>query len=635
MTVAAQKEKLGFQTEVRQLLDLMVHSLYSNKEIFLRELISNASDAADKLRFEALSDDQLFETDAELKIRVDYDKDARTITVTDNGIGMSRQEVIENIGTIAKSGTRQFFDALTGDAAKDAELIGQFGVGFYSSFTVAERVTLTTRRAGAGREQGVRWESNGEGEYTIETVDRARRGTRVVLHLREDDDEFLDGYRLRHVISKYSDHISLPIVMAKEGDEEKGEETVNSATALWTKSKSEITQEDYDEFYKHVSHDFEAPMAHVHTKVEGNLEYTSLLYIPARSPFDLWDRAARRGIKLYVRRIFIMDDAEHFMPSYLRFVRGVIDSADLPLNISREILQHNKQIDAMRGGSVKKVLGVLEGMLKNEPEKYAEFWKEFGRVFKEGLIDDTSNREAVAKLILVSSTHTDSEEPSVALDDYVERMKEGQEKIYYITAANFGTAKNSPHLEVFRKNNIEVLLLTDDVDEIAMMHLDEFQGKSLQSVTKGDLDLGDLIEQHDEENQASEKESHGGLIERIKTALGERVQEVRLTDRLTSSPACLVAGEHEMSAHLERLLRASGQNVPGQKPILELNPDHGIVKALKGEEDEERFDDWVQILFDQALLSEGGQLEDPTNFVRRVNQMLSKIYSAESGGDSG
>lgn len=634
MTVEAQKEQLGFQTEVRQLLDLMIHSLYSNKEIFLRELISNASDAADKLRFEALSDDQLFETDADLKIRIDFDKDAGTVTVTDNGIGMTRQEVIDNIGTIAKSGTRQFFETLTGDAAKDAELIGQFGVGFYSSFTVAERVTLTTRRAGAGRDEGVRWESNGEGEYTIETVDRARRGTQVVLHLREDDREFLDGYRIRHVVSKYSDHISLPIVMAKEGDEEKGEETVNSATALWTKSKSEISQEDYEEFYKHVSHDFEAPMAHVHTKVEGSLEYTSLLYIPARSPFDLWDRATRRGIKLYVRRIFIMDDAEHLMPSYLRFVRGVIDSADLPLNISREILQHNKQIDSIRGGSVKKVLGVLENMLKNEPEKYAGFWKEFGRVFKEGLIDDASNREAIAKLILVTSTHTDTEEPTVSLDDYMERMKEGQEKIYYITAANFGTAKNSPHLEVFRKNNIEVLLLTDDVDEIAMMHLDEFQGKSLQSVTKGDLDLGDLIEQTDEEGQEAKEETHGGVIERIKTTLGERVQEVRLTDRLTSSPACLVAGEHEMSAHLERLLRASGQDVPGQKPILELNPDHGIVKALSAEQDGERFDDWVQILFDQALLSEGGQLEDPSNFVRRVNKMLSEVYSAESRGDS-
>ena len=630
MTVEAQKEKLGFQTEVRQLLDLMIHSLYSNKEIFLREVISNASDAADKLRFEALSDDQLFEGDGELKIRLDYDKEARTITITDNGVGMSRQEVIDNIGTIAKSGTRQFFEALTGDSAKDAELIGQFGVGFYSAFIVCDRVTLITRRAGAGRDEGVRWESDGEGEYTIETVDRARRGTQIVLHLREDQDEFLDGYRLRHVISKYSDHISLPIVMDKEGDEEKAEETVNSATALWTKSKSEITQEDYDEFYKHVSHDFEAPMAHVHTKVEGNLEYNSLLYIPAHSPFDLWDRSTRRGIKLYVRRIFIMDDAEHLMPSYLRFVRGVIDSADLPLNISREILQHNKQIDSIRGGSVKKVLGLLEGMLKNDPEKYAQFWKEFGRVFKEGLIDDPTNREMVAKLIHVSSTHTDSADPSVSLENYMERMKEGQEKIYYITAANFGTAKNSPHLEVFRKNDIEVLLLTDDVDEIAMMHLEEYQGHALQSVTKGDLDLGDLIERAEEDEESDKEETHADLIERVKTSLGERVQEVRLTDRLTSSPACLVAGEHEMSAHLERLLKASGQSVPGQKPILELNPEHGIVKTLTSENDDERFDDWAQILFDQALLSEGGQLEDPSAFVRRLNQMLSELYDAKT-----
>ena len=631
MAVEAQKEKLGFQTEVRQLLDLMIHSLYSNKEIFLRELISNASDAADKLRFEALTDDQLFAGDSELKIRLDFDKTARTLTITDNGIGMSRQEVIDNIGTIAKSGTRQFFEALTGDEAKDAALIGQFGVGFYSSFIVSERVTLITRRAGAGRDEGVRWESDGQGEYTIETVDRARRGTQVVLHLREDADEYLDGYRLRHVVTKYSDHISLPIVMAKEGDDEdKGEETVNSATALWTKSKSDITQEDYDEFYKHVSHDFEAPMAHVHTKVEGNLEYSALLFIPARSPFDLWDRATRRGIKLYVRRIFIMDDAEHFMPSYLRFVRGVIDSADLPLNISREILQHNKQIDSMRAGSVKKVLGLLEGMAENEAEKYTKFWQEFGRAFKEGLIEDSANRETVAKLIRVSSTFTDVAEPTVTLDEYVERMKEGQDKIYYICAANFGTAKNSPHLEVFRKNNIEVLLLTDDVDEIAMMHLAEYQGHGLQSVTKGDLDLGELIERDGEDEEAPKEDKHEGLVERVKTSLGERVQEVRLTDRLTSSPACLVAGEHEMTAHLERLLRASGQNVPNQTPILELNPDHGIVKALSTEGNDQRFDDWAHILFDQALLSEGGQLEDPSAFVRRLNQMLSERYSTDT-----
>ena len=630
MTGAAQKEKLGFQTEVRQLLSLMIHSLYSNKEIFLRELISNASDAADKLRFEALSDDGLFEGEGELQIRLAFDKEARTVTITDNGIGMSRQEVIDNIGTIAKSGTRQFFEALTGDAAKDAELIGQFGVGFYSAFIVADRVTLITRRAGVGRDEGVRWESDGEGEYTVETVDRARRGTQVVLHLREDQDEFLDGHRLRHVVGKYSDHISLPIIMDKEGEEEKSEETINSATALWTKSKSDITQDEYDEFYKHVSHDFEAPMAHVHTKVEGNLEYISLLYIPTHSPFDLWDRSTRRGIKLYVRRIFITDDAEHLMPSYLRFVRGVIDSADLPLNISREILQHNKQIDSIRGGSVKKILGLLEGMLKNDTEKYAEFWREFGRVFKEGLIDDPGNREAIAKLMQVSTTHTDLEEPDITLDQYVERMEEGQEKIYYITAANFGTAKNSPHLEVYRKNDIEVLLLCDDVDEIAMMHLGEYQGHQLQSVTNGDLDLGDLIKRDEDDDESSNEDSHEGLVERIKASLGERVQEVRVTDRLTSSPACLVAGEHEMSAHLERLLKASGQNVPNQKPILEINPNHGIVKTLTREDDDGRFNDWTKILFDQALLSEGGQLEDPSGFVRRLNQMLAELYANNS-----
>ena len=628
MTVDAQKEKLGFQTEVRQLMDLMIHSLYSNKEIFLRELVSNASDAADKLRFEALSDNELFEGDGDLKIRIDYDKSARTVTITDNGVGMTRQEVIDNIGTIAKSGTRQFFEALTGDAAKDAELIGQFGVGFYSSFIVADRVTLISRRAGLSREEGVRWESGGEGEFSIETVDRAKRGTQVVLRLREDESEFLDGYRLRSVIRKYSDHISLPILMAKEGEDETGEETVNSATALWTKSKNEISQEDYDEFYKHVAHDFDAPMAHIHTRVEGNLEYTSLLYIPSRVPFDLWDRTARRGIKLYVRRIFIMDDAEQLMPPYLRFVRGVVDSADLPLNISREILQHNKQIDSIRAGSVKKVLGLLEAMIKNEPEKYERFWKEFGRVLKEGLIDDSANREDIAKLIRVSSTHTDSEDQAIALDEYVDRMKEGQDKIYFITAANFATAKHSPHLEVFRKNGIEVLLLSDDVDEIAMMHLMEYQGHSLQSVTKGDLDLGSLIDQTEDQTETA-KDVHGALIERVKEVLDGRVQEVRITRRLTDSPACLVADEHEMSAHLQRLLQSAGQNVPGQKPIMELNPDHGLVKALADEKDDARFKDWAQILFDQALLSEGGQLEDPSAFVRRLNNMLSDLYAAK------
>lgn len=626
MSVDAQKEKLGFQTEVRQLLDLMIHSLYSNKEIFLRELVSNASDAADKLRFEALSDGELFEGDGDLSIRVDYDKEAHTVTVTDNGIGMSREEVIDHIGTIAKSGTRQFFDSLTGDAAKDAELIGQFGVGFYSSFIVADRVVLTTRRAGMARQEGVRWESSGDGEYTVETIDRAKRGTQVVLHLREAEVEFADGFRLRSILRKYSDHISLPIVMREEGEDKSADETVNSATALWRRAKNEIEQEEYDEFYKHVAHDFEAPLAYVHSRVEGKLEYASLLFIPARAPFDLWDKNTRRGIKLYVRRIFIMDDAEDLMPSYLRFVRGVIDSADLPLNISRETLQRNKQIESIRAGSVKKVLGLLAGIAENEAEKFAMFWAEFGRVLKEGLIDDPGNREAVAKLLRFSSTHADSAVQDVSLADYVGRMKEGQEKIFFITAGNFDTARNSPHLEVFRSKGIEVLLLSDDVDEIAVMHLVEFDGKPLQSVSKGSLDLGELAgEEKEETDEGSSESEHAALIERVKACLGERVKDVRITRRLSVSPACLVADEDEMSAHLERLLVSAGQKVPGSKPIFELNPEHVLVKALHKETDEQRFTDLSHILFDQALLSEGGQLEEPTAFVRRLNEMLSRL----------
>jgi len=628
MTVETSKEKLGFQTEVKQLLGLMINSLYSNKEIFLRELVSNASDAADKLRFEALSNQDLYERDGELNIRVSYDKDARTVTVSDNGIGMSRQEVIDNVGTIAKSGTRQFFDSLTGDEARDAQLIGQFGVGFYSSFIVADRVTLITRRAGAARTEGVRWESSGEGEFTVESLDRAKRGTEVVLHLKEGEDEFLDGFRIRTILRRYSDHISLPVVMESESEEEAeaGDETVNSATALWTRSKSEITDEEYDEFYKHVSHDYESPLIHIHSRVEGNLEYTSLLYVPARAPFDLWDRSARRGVKLYVRRVFIMDDAENLMPNFLRFVRGVIDSADLPLNISREILQQNKQIDSMRAGSVKKVLSMLDGLAVNDSEKYEQFWKEFGRVLKEGLIEDTANREAIAKLARFATTHTGLDDQSESLENYVSRMKEGQDKIFFITAANFGTASNSPHLEVFKKNGIEVLLLTDDVDEIAFMHLMEFDGHQLQAITKGDLDLGELIETTEDEQ--SDDTVHDAFIERVKTSLGDTVKDVRITHRLTDSPACLVADEHEMSAHLERLLRSSGQTVPGQTPIMELNPDHAIVKALALQPNGTSFDDWTHILFDQALLSEGGQLKDPSAFVRRLNRMLTALFEA-------
>lgn len=623
MNVKSKKETLGFQTEVRQLLDIMIHSLYSNKEIFLRELISNASDAADKLRFEALSDEGLYEGDGELKIWVSYDKDARTVSIRDNGVGMSREEVIEHIGTIAKSGTRHFFESLTGDQAKDAQLIGQFGVGFYSSFIVADTVTLVTRRAGFGPEHGVQWESKGEGDFTIETVSRPTRGTEVILHLRDGEDEFLDGNRLRTIIGKYSDHISLPILMRKEGkDAGDEEETINSATALWTRSKNEIKEDEYHEFYKHVAHDFEAPLAYLHSRVEGKMEYTSLLFIPARVPFDLWDRTSRHGVKLYVRRIFVMDDAEQLMPTYLRFVRGVVDSNDLPLNISREILQKNKQIDAIRSGSVKKVLGVLDNIASNDAEKYATFWKQFGRVLKEGIIEDSKNQESLSKLLRFSSTHADSDEQTVSLEEYIGRMKEDQESIYYITAESLATAKNSPHLEIFKDKGVEVLLMTDEVDEWVVTHLTEFQGKSLKSVSKGALDLGKL-EGDDEKSKAKQAESeHKDIVDRIYKSLGERVKEVRISHRLTTSPACLVADEHEIGAHLERLLKATGQQISGSKPIMELNPEHPIVKRLGEESNAQRFDDWAHILFDQALLSEGGQPDDPAGFVKRLNEMF-------------
>jgi molecular chaperone HtpG len=646
MTVDAHKETLGFQTEVSQLLDLMIHSLYSNKEIFLRELISNASDAADKLRFEALSDDALYEGNTDLKIWVSFDKDARTITVRDNGIGMSREEVIEHLGTIAKSGTKEFFNSLTGDQTKDTQLIGQFGVGFYSCFIVADKVTLLTRRAGLEASHGVKWESTGEGEYSIETLERPEHGTEVILHLRPDEDEFLSDYRLHEIIKKYSDHITLPVVMPKvkttegdaEGDgENKAEKTieiedevVNSAQALWTRSKNEISDEEYTEFYKHVAHDFEAPLAHLHNKVEGRNEYTTLLFIPARAPFDLWDRNNHRGVKLYVRRVFIMDDNEKLLPPYLRFIRGVIDSNDLPLNISREILQHNKQIETIRSGTVKKVLNTLENLAKNEPDKYATFWKEFGKVLKEGIVDDPSNKERIAKLLRFSTTFDDNPTPKFSLEDYVGRMKEGQNKIYYITAESFAAAKNSPHLEIFRKKGIEVLLLSDNIDEWLSMHLTEFDGKSLQSVTKGELDLGDL--ENEDEKKEAEKASDAlkPILERIKNTLGEKVKEVRITHRLTSSPACLVADAHGMDASLERLLKSAGQSLPGSQPIMEINPQHAIVKALKDEKDDKRFEDWVFILFDQALLSEGGQLDDPAAFVGRMNDMFVSMGNLSS-----
>jgi molecular chaperone HtpG len=629
MSNETHKENLSFQTEVRQLLKLMIHSLYSNKEIFLRELISNASDAADKLRFEALSDDALYEGDSALKIRIAFDKEARTVTISDNGIGMSRQEVIDNIGTIAKSGTREFFSALTGDQAKDAHLIGQFGVGFYSAFIVADKVTLTTRRAGLTAEHGVRWESAGEGEYSLETVEKAGHGTEVTLHLREGEDELLSSWRIKSIIRKYSDHITLPILMNKEEwDAEKNEnkvsdeeETVNQASALWARPKSEITQEQYDEFYKHVGHDFEPPLAHVHAKVEGKQEYTQLLYIPSRAPFDMWDAEKRHGIKLYVRRVFIMDDAEQLMPRYMRFVRGVIDSNDLPLNVSREILQASKDIDAIRAGSVKKVLGLLEDMAENDKDKYAKFWGEFGKVLKEGVGEDHANKERIAKLLRLATTHNDSDAQDVSLADYVGRMKEGQEKIYYVTADSFAAAKNSPHLEIFRKKGIEVILLHERVDEWLASNLPEFEGKKLQSVAKGDLDLGKLEDEAEKQEQAKEADEFKDLTGKIQESLGEAVKEVRVTHRLTDSPACLVAGEHDISGNLERLLKAAGQKAPNAKPILEINPRHPLVLRLKAESGE-RFNDWSRILFDQALLAEGGQLEDPASFVKKLNQVL-------------
>ncbi len=623
MTVDAQKEALGFQTEVQQLLDLMIHSLYSNQEIFLRELISNASDAADRLRFEGLQDDSLFEDDAELKIRVEYNKTQKTVTVIDNGIGMSRQEVVDNLGTIAKSGTKQFFASLTGDQSKDSQLIGQFGVGFYSSFIVAEKVEVVTRRAGLPRAEGVRWVSDGRSEYTVETVDRPKRGTKVILYLRKEAGEFLDGYRLRNIINKYSDHISLPIIMPKEGEDEKGEDTVNTAKALWARNKKDIKEEEYNEFYKTVSHDFEDPLCHLHNKVEGKLEYTSLLFIPARAPFDLWDREQRHGVKLYVKRVFIMDDAKQLLPAYLRFVKGVVDSDDLPLNISREILQHNKVIDTIRSASTKKILDLLKKLAQKEPDKYRKFWQTFGRVIKEGVIEAPDKHEELAKLFRFKSTREDTEEETVSLDDYVAAMKEGQKAIYYVTAENYATAKNSPHLEIFRKNDVEVLLLTDPVDEWLVTHLTEYQEKPLTSVSKGELDLGDLADdKDDQEAEKTDDKELDTLTKRIEKILDEKVKEVRITRRLTESPACLVADEHEMGRHLEQILKASGQQLPATKPILEINPDHPIVGKLQDEEDDNRFSDWANILFEQALLSEGGQLEDPAGFVHRLNSIF-------------
>jgi len=639
------KETRGFQAEVKQLLHLMIHSLYSHPEIFLRELISNASDAADKLRFEALDHPEYYENDPDLRITVAYDKDARTITVRDNGVGMSHDEVITHIGTIAKSGTREFFAALSGDQAKDARLIGQFGVGFYSSFIVADRVTLITRRAGLPASEGVRWESAGEGDYTIERIDRPARGTEVTLHLREEQQELLSRWRLAAIIRKYSDHIALPILMRKEvWDEAKKEyrateeeETVNQASALWARPKQDITAEQYDEFYKHVAHDPSPPLAHVHARIEGRTEYTLLLYVPAVAPFDLWDREHRRGVKLYVRRVFIMDDAEQLVPPYLRFVRGVVDSNDLPLNVSREILQESRDVEAIRSGCVKRVLDLLADLAERDKEKYATFWSAFGNVLKEGFVDDHDNRDKLARLARFASTASGSETQDVALADYVARMKPGQQAIYYVTGDTFEAAAHSPHLEIFRKKGIEVLLLSDRIDEWVATSLTEFDGKPLRSVAKGALDLGELADAEEKAQQEREATALRPLIERIAKALGPRVKEVRVTHRLTDSPACLVVGEGELSGNLERLLKTAGQKAPTAVPVLEINPQHALIRRLETEPDE-RLPDWANLLFDEAMLAEGAQLADPAGFVRRLNALMfgvAKPAATASAPDEG
>ncbi len=624
---SAAPEKMAFQAEVKQLLQLMIHSLYSNKEIVLRELISNASDAADKLRFEALADGALYEDDSELKIRVAFDKEARTVSISDNGIGMTRDEVIANIGTIAKSGTKEFFNALTGDQAKDANLIGQFGVGFYSSFIIADKVTLITRRAGAT--DAVRWESSGEGDYTLEAADKGARGTEIILHLRDGEDEFLSDWKLKTIIRKYSDHITLPIVMKKSEWKEGAEvatdddETVNRASALWARNKNDISEDEYKEFYKHVSHDFEAPLAWSHSRVEGNQEYISLLYIPTKAPFDLYDRERRHGIKLYVKRVFIMEDAEKLMPQYLRFVRGVIDSADLPLNVSREILQSSRDVDAIKAGSTKKILSLLEDLAENKTEDYAAFYKEFGRVLKEGVGEDFANKDKIATLLRFASTHADTDAQVVSLKDYIARMQPEQAVIYYITADSFAAAQHSPHLEIFRKKGIEVLLMSDRVDEWLLGSLTDFEGKKLQSIAKGDLDLGKLESDTEKEIHKKIEDEAKSLLERIKKTLGDQVKDVRVTHRLTDSPACLISDAEDLSGNLARMLKAAGQNAPETKPILEINPTHKLVKRLEAETSEAVFSDLSLVLFDQALLAEGGVLNDPASFVKRMNSLIS------------
>ena len=640
MTTATDKETLGFQTEAKQLLQLMIHSLYSNKEIFLRELISNASDAADKLRFEALSDGALYEDDPELKIAIDFDKEAKTITIADNGIGMSKEDVINHLGTIAKSGTAEFMSKLSGDQQKDSQLIGQFGVGFYSAFIVADRVEVKTRRAGLPVSEGVHWESAGEAEFSVESIEKEGRGTTIILHLREDSADFADDWRIRSVVKKYSDHISLPVMMEKqvtpEFDEEGKEkpveenlepefEAVNDATALWTRSRSEVEDDEYKEFYKHVSHDYEDPLSWSHNKVEGKLEYNSLLYIPKKAPFDMWNRDATRGLKLYVQRTFIMDDAEQFLPLYLRFIKGVVDSNDLSLNVSREILQQDPAVDSMKSALTKRVLDMLSKIAKKDAEQYQSFWNEFGQALKEGPAEDFSNKEKIAKLFRFASTHSNSEVQDQSLEDYISRMKEGQEKIYYVAAENYTTGSNSPHLEVFRKKGIEVLVLFDRVDEWLMGHMMDFDGKGFQDVGKGELDLGELEDEADKQEKEKLETENKDLVERVKTVLEAKVEEVRVTNRLTDSPACLVVGDGDMGAQMRRILEQAGQAMPESKPILELNPEHSLVQKLDQESDEDRFSDLVEILFDQSMLAEGGQLDDPATYVHRLNKLLLEL----------
>ncbi|MDA7774421.1 molecular chaperone HtpG [Pseudomonadales bacterium] len=624
---------MGFQTEAKQLLHLMIHSLYSNKEIFLRELISNASDAIDKVRFQSLSNPDLVGDDVNYNIRVDIDKEASTVTITDNGIGLSRDDAIANLGTIAKSGTSQFFDSLTGDQQKDAQLIGQFGVGFYSSFIVADNVVVESRSAAQAPEDGVRWSSAGEGDFEVETITREDRGTSIILHIKPEEEEFLDSWRVRSVIKKYADHISVPVIMKgeamppAEGEEalEPEDETVNTAKALWTRSRSDVSDDEYHEFYKHVSHDYQEPLVWSHNKVEGKLDYTSLVYIPSKAPFDMWQREAPRGLKLYVQRVFIMDEAEQFLPLYLRFVKGIVDSNDLSLNVSREILQKDPAIDSMRSALTKRVLDSLEKLAKNDSEKYQSFWSEFGQVMKEGPAEDQNNKEKVANLLRFATTQGDSEVQDQSLHDYIARMKEGQDKIYYVAADNYSTAKNSPHLEVFKQKDIEVLLLSDRIDEWLMSHLMEHEGKQLQDVTKGSLDLGDLEGEEEKQEQEKIEEDFKDLVERIKDVVGEKVEEVRITHRLTDSPACLVVNDDEMGMQMRRILESAGQEVPATKRIFELNPKHPLVEKLKAEQDSERFSDLTLVLFDQSMLAEGGQLDEPSSYVQRLNNLLLEL----------